>query len=226
MQKEVLAMNKPQPNSESGMDGVPTASIYVCGHRPQTQLDRGCPPVPPEVATQPQKKEKNNAKKPEERASEMIKFRATEAQKSKLKDAVKQSKFKDISKFIWAAITKFMGSVASSVSAVFTSKYDTKLPTRVGSLTRIANNLNQIARALNTATKYDTPIDIFKVQVQLVLILNELVQVHEITEKLVEKIGEDNADEYVAILKFLDCNPDLKSEILVKIHNENGGDLK
>ena len=205
------------------MGGDESASIYDCGHKPQSQLDRGCPPVPPGVATQPQKKEKNNAKKPEERASEMIKFRATAEQKSNLKEAVKQSKFKDLTKFIWAAITKFVGSVASSVSAVLGGKSGAKLPTRVGSLNCIASNINQIARALNTAVAYDTPIDIFKVQSHLILILNELVQVHEITEKLVEKIGEDNADEYVAILKFLDCNPDLKSEILAQIHEEDGG---
>ena len=56
--------------------------------------------------------------------------------------------------------------------------------------------------------------------------LPQLAQLYEITEKLAEKVGEDNTDEYVAILKFLEDNPDLKSEILVKIHNENGGDLK
>lgn len=216
-------MNNPQPNSESGMGGVPTASIYVCGHRPQTQLAKGVPLGSPEVATQPQKKEKNNAKKPEERASEMIKFRATTEQKSGLKEAVKQSKFKDLTKFIWAAINKFMGSVASSVSAVLNGKSKSKLPTHVGNLNRVANNLNQIARALNTAVAYDTPIDIFKMQVQLVLVLNELVQLHEITEKLVEKVGEDNTDEYVAILKFLDNNADLKAEILAQIHDEDGG---
>lgn len=219
-------MSNSQQNPKSNLGGVPTASIYVCGHRPQTQLAKGVPLGSPEVATQPQKKEKNNAKKPEERASEMIKFRATAEQKSGLKEAVKQSKFKDLTKFIWAAINKFMGSVASSVSAVLNGKSKSKLPTRVGNLNRVANNLNQIARALNTAVAYDTPIDIFKVQVQLVLILNQLVQLYEITEKLAEKVGEDNTDEYVAILKFLEDNPDLKSEILVKIHNENGGDLK
>lgn len=216
-------MNNLQPNPDSNLGNGKTASIYDYGHKPQSQLAKGAPLGSPEVATQPQKKEKNNAKKPEERASETIKFRATETQKSELKKAVKQSKFKDLTKFIWAAITKFVGSVASSVSAVFAGKYDAKLPTRVGSLNRIANNLNQIARALNTATKYDTPIDIFKVQSHLILILNELVQVHEITEKLVEKIGEDNAEEYVAILKFLDNNADLKAEILEQIHDENGG---
>ena len=119
-----------------------------------------------------------------------------------------------------------MGSVASSVSAVFAGKSAAKLPTRVGSLNGIASNINQIARALNTAVAYDTPIDIFRVQSHLILILDQLAQLHEITEKLAEKVGEDNTDEYVAILKFLEDNPDLKSEILVKIHNENGGDLK
>jgi len=219
-------MNNPQQNPKSNLGGVPTASIYDCGHKPQSQLAKGVPLGSPEVATQPKKKEKNNVKKPEERASETIKFRATADQKTELKKAVKQSKFKDISKFIWAAITKFMGSVASSVSAVFAGKSDTKLPTRLGNLNRIANNLNQIARALNTAIKYDTPIDVFKVQSHLILILDQLVQLYEITEKLAEKCGEDNADEYVAILKYLEDNSDLKAKILAQIHDKNGGDLK
>lgn len=189
-------------------------------------LPRGHPLDPLRLRRNHKKKEKNNTKKPEERASETIKFRATETQKSELKKAVKQSKFKDLTKFIWAAITKFVGSVASSVSAGLGGKSGAKLPTRVGSLNCIASNINQIARALNTAVAYDTPIDIFRVQSHLILILDQLVQLHEITEKLAEKCGEDNADEYVAILKYLEDNSDLKAKILAQIHDKNGGDLK
>ena len=139
-----------------------------------------------------------------------VEFRVPEKEK-KLWNAEAKARKISVGELIRNAVADFLGKIRD---LVFVRK-ETIEHTRIVAISRLSNNLNQIARDLNFALKYRNPIDVLNTQAKLMEILNEAMVIEDFAR------GIENGDEYLAILEHVKSNSELYKEILSQIRQKN-----
>lgn len=82
-------------------------------------------------------------------------------------------------------------------------------------ISRLSNNLNQIARDLNSALKYGNPIDILNTQAKLVEILNEAIKIEDCARRI------EKGDERLAIFAYFESDRKLWDVIMEYLDKKN-----
>lgn len=139
-----------------------------------------------------------------------VEFRVPENEK-KLWNAEAKARKISVGELIRNAVADFLGKIRD---LVFVRK-ETIEHSRIVAISRLSNNLNQIARDLNSALKYGNPIDVLNTQAKLVEILNEAIKIEDCARRI------ENGDECLAILEHVKSNSELYKEILSQIRQKN-----
>lgn len=139
-----------------------------------------------------------------------VEFRVPEKEK-KLWNAEAKARKISVGELIRNAVMDFLGKIRD---LVFVRK-ETIEHARIVAISRLSNNLNQIARNLNSALKYENPINVLNTQAKLVEILNEAMVIEDLA------CGIENGDERLAILEHVKSNFELHKEILSQIRQKN-----
>lgn len=139
-----------------------------------------------------------------------VEFRVPENEK-KLWNAEAKARNISVGELIRNAVADFLGKIRD---LVFVRK-ETIEHSRIVAISRLSNNLNQIARDLNSALKYGNPIDVLNTQAKLVEILNESIIIEDCARRI------EKGDECLAILEHVKSNSELYKEILSQIRQKN-----
>ena len=139
-----------------------------------------------------------------------VEFRVLEKEK-KLWNAEAKARKISVGELIRNAVMDFLGKIRD---LVFVRK-ETIEHARIVAISRLSNNLNQIARNLNFALKYGNPIDVLNTQAKLMEILNEAMVIENFAR------GIENGDERLAILAYFESDPKLHDRILSYIDEKN-----
>ena len=108
-----------------------------------------------------------------------VEFRVPENEK-KLWNAEAKARNISVGELIRNAVADFLGKIRD---LVFVRK-ETIEHSRIVAISRLSNNLNQIARDLNSALKYGNPIDVLNTQAKLVEILNEAIIIEDCARRI------------------------------------------
>lgn len=139
-----------------------------------------------------------------------VEFRVPENEK-KLWNAEAKARKISVGELIRNAVADFLGKIRD---LVFVRK-ETIEHSRIVAISRLSNNLNQIARDLNSALKYGNPIDVLNTQAKLVEILNEAIIIEDCTRRI------EKGDERLAILAYFESDPKLRDVIMEYLHKKN-----
>ena len=139
-----------------------------------------------------------------------VEFRVPEKEK-KLWNAEAKAREISVGELIRNAVADFLGKTRDLVFV----KKETIEHARIVAISRLSNNLNQIARDLNFALKYENPIDILNTQAALVKILGKAMAIEDFAR------GIENGDECLAIVEYVKSNSELHKEILSQIRQRN-----
>ena len=108
-----------------------------------------------------------------------VEFRVPEKEK-KLWNAEAKARKISVGELIRNAVMDFLGKIRD---LVFVRK-ETIEHARIVAISRLSNNLNQIARNLNSALKYGNPIDVLNTQAKLVEILHKAMVIEYYARRL------------------------------------------
>ena len=139
-----------------------------------------------------------------------MEFRVPENEK-KLWNAEAKARKISVGELIRNAVADFLGKIRD---LVFVRK-ETIEHARIVAISRLSNNLNQIARNLNSALKYENPINVLNTQAKLVEILNEAIIIEDYARRI------ENGDEQLAVLEYVKSNSELCEEILSQIRQKD-----
>ena len=137
------------------------------------------------------------------------------------KAETKQRNYKSIGEFIRSAIQYFIlgaANVGAKIKSVLApSSAKSRCHYQAVAINRIGNNVNQIARALNTSLANNTPIDVIKADIKLGQILILATEIYHIAQRLDEPDKSRNTEEDLLILDYLYTNKAKRNELLAMI---------
>ena len=136
------------------------------------------------------------------------------------KAETKQRNYKSIGEFIRSAIQYFIlgaANVGAKIKSAFTGSTKSRCHYQAVAINRIGNNVNQIARALNTSLANNTPIDVIKADIKLGQILILATEIYHIAQRLDEPDKSRNTEEDLLILDYLYTNKAKRNELLAMI---------
>lgn len=139
-----------------------------------------------------------------------VEFRVPEKEK-KLWNAEAKARKISVGELIRNAVMDFLGKIRD---LVFVRK-ETIEHARIVAISRLSNNLNQIARNLNSALKYENPINVLNTQAKLVEILNEAIIIEDYARRI------EKGDERLAILAYFERDPKLQDMIMAYLDEKN-----
>ena len=139
-----------------------------------------------------------------------VEFRVPEKEK-KLWNAEAKARKISVGELIRNAVADFLGKIRD---LVFVQK-ETIEHARIVAISRLSNNLNQIARDLNSALKYGNPIDVLNTQAKLVEILYKAMVIEYYAR------GIENGDERLEILAYFESDPKLRDVIMAYLDEKN-----
>lgn len=139
-----------------------------------------------------------------------VEFRVPEKEK-KLWNAEAKAREISVGELIRNAVADFLGKIRD---LVFVQK-ETIEHARIVAISRLSNNLNQIARDLNSALKYGNPIDVLNTQAKLVEILYKAMVIEYYAR------GIENGDERLEILAYFESDPKLRDVIMAYLDEKN-----
>ena len=132
-----------------------------------------------------------------------VEFRVPENEK-KLWNAEAKARKISVGELIRNAVAYFLGKIRD---LVFVRK-ETIEHSRIVAISRLSNNLNQIARDLNSALKYGNPIDVLNTQAKFVEILNEAIIIEDCARRI------EKGDERLAIFAYFESDRKLWDVIM------------
>ena len=139
-----------------------------------------------------------------------VEFRVPEKEK-KLWNAEAKAREISVGELIRNAVADFLGKTRDLVFV----KKETIEHARIVAISRLSNNLNQIARDLNSALKYGNPIDVLNTQAKLVEILYKAMVIEYYAR------GIEKGDERLEILAYFESDPKLRDVIMAYLAEKN-----
>lgn len=139
-----------------------------------------------------------------------VEFRVPENEK-KLWNAEAKARKISVGELIRNAVADFLGKTRDLVFV----KKETIEHARIVAISRLSNNLNQIARDLNSALKYGNPIDVLNTQAKLVEILYKAMVIEYYAR------GIEKGDERLEILAYFESDPKLRDVIMAYLDEKN-----
>ena len=139
-----------------------------------------------------------------------VEFRVPENEK-KLWNAEAKARKISVGELIRNAVADFLGKTRDLVFV----KKETIEHARIVAISRLSNNLNQIARNLNFALKYGNPIDVLNTQAKLVEILYKAMVIEYYAR------GIEKGDERLEILAYFESDPKLRDVIMAYLDEKN-----
>lgn len=139
-----------------------------------------------------------------------VEFRVPEKEK-KLWNAEAKARKISVGELIRNAVADFLGKIRDLVFV----KKETIEHARIVAISRLSNNLNQIARDLNFALKYGNPIDVLNTQAKLVEILHKAMLIEYYARKI------ENGDGRLEILAYFESDPKLHDVIMAYLDEKN-----
>ena len=139
-----------------------------------------------------------------------VEFRVPEKEK-KLWNAEAKAREISVGELIRNAVADFLGKTRDLVFV----KKETIEHARIVAISRLSNNLNQIARDLNSALKYGNPIDVLNTQAKLVEILYKAMVIEYYAR------GIEKGDERLEILAYFESDPKLRDVIMAYLDEKN-----
>ena len=138
-------------------------------------------------------------------------------------DQVRARKFSSIGEFIRAAVRSFLsvsGNITSTVKSYFTPNPKLRDHYQAVAINRIGNNVNQIARALNSALAHDDPINVAAADIKLGCILMLTLELYHIAQRIDSCNADGSAEMDILILHYLRAHPEERNEIIAAIKSQ------
>ena len=139
-----------------------------------------------------------------------VEFRVPEKEK-KLWNAEAKAREISVCELTRNAVADFLGKTRDLVFG----KKETIEHASIVAISRLSNNLNQIARDLNSALKYGNPIDVLNTQAKLVEILYKAMVIEYYAR------GIEKGDERLEILAYFESDPKLRDVIMAYLDEKN-----
>lgn len=139
--------------------------------------------------------------------------------------ASRNRKFSSLGEFIRAAVRSFLivaGEVATSVKSFVMQNPKMRDHYQAVAINRIGNNVNQIARSLNSALAHGHPVNIVATDLKLGCILMLTHELYHIAQRIDSRDADGSAEEDILILHYLRSHPDKRNEIIATIKSEEG----
>lgn len=137
--------------------------------------------------------------------------------------ASRNRKFSSLGEFIRAAVRSFLGvtgEVVTSVKSFFTPNLKMRDHYQAVAINRIGNNVNQIARSLNSALAHGHPVNIVATDLKLGCILMLTHELYHIAQRIDSRDTNGSAEMDILILHYLRAHPDKRNEIIATIKSE------
>lgn len=126
----------------------------------------------------------------------------------------KKRNYKSVGEFIRSAVQYFLAGVTNVVKSTFGNSGKSRDHYRAVALNRIGNNINQIARALNSALSREEPVDIIAVDLKLAQTVILASEIYHLATKLESGEKSLDAEEDLLIIHYLYRNKAKRNEIL------------
>ena len=131
--------------------------------------------------------------------------------------------YKSLGEFIRAAVRSFLivaGEVATSVKSFVMQNPKMRDHYQAVAINRIGNNVNQIARSLNSALAHGHPVNIVATDLKLGCILMLVLELYHIAQHIDSHDTNGSAEMDILILHYLRAHPDKRHEIITDIKSQ------
>ena len=131
--------------------------------------------------------------------------------------------YKSLGEFIRAAVRSFMSvanGVTTSVKSFLIQNPKLREHYQAVAINRIGNNVNQIARSLNSALAHGHPVNIVATDLKLGCILMLTLELYHIAQRIDSCNADGSAEMDILILHYLRAHPEERNEIIAAIKSQ------